>query len=244
MTRPGSGARRWLGGILVLQLVLAAFLVVGELSKGGTALTLPGTGPRSPAFDQPVRPGDQTRRFTDTPNLPGRDDPLPDRLLLIERAGVWHLEGAIAPGDADRIARQLGRISGAVALNSPGGSVEDALRLGRAFRLSGIATQLQAGAICLSACPYLLAGGTQRTVDSTASVGVHQHYFGESTILPAFVAVENIQRGQGRVMQYLIDMGIDPRVMQHGLVTGPDDIYVLTDEQLTAYDLATDITGG
>ncbi len=236
-----NGARRWLGGILVLQLVLAAFLVVGELSKGGTSLTLPGTRPNSPNFDQPIRPGDQTRRFTDTPSLPGREDPLPDRLLLIERDGVWHLEGAIAPGDSERIARQLSNIEGPVALNSPGGSVEDALRLGRALRLTGVATQLQPGAICLSACPYLLAGGTTRMVAKDASVGVHQHYFGESTILPAFVAVENIQRGQGRVMQYLVDMGIDPRLMQHGLVTAPGDIYVLTVAELTEYQLATEI---
>lgn len=234
-----KGTARWLGAILGLQLVLAGFLVIGELRKGGSSLTLPRLGPSSPGMQEPVRPGDQTRRFDDRPALPGRQDPLPDRLTLIQRDGLWHLEGAIAPGDADRITRQWGSVDGPLHLNSPGGSVEDALQLGRALRLAGYDTAIDAGAICLSACPYVLSGGRSRTVDDTGSVGVHQHYFGESTILPAFVAVESIQRGQGRVMKYLDDMGIDIRVMQHALVTGPDDIYILTPEQLTEYNIVT-----
>ncbi|MEO0358670.1 MAG: hypothetical protein AAF386_10330, partial [Pseudomonadota bacterium] len=132
-----TSTKRWLGGILIFQLVLAGFLVIGELRKGGSDLTLPRTGPAAPNLDQPIQPGDQTRRFTDRPTLPGRSDPLPDRLTLIQRDGTWVLEGAIAPGDADRIARQLTENMQTLSLNSPGGSVENALRLGRAIRLMG-----------------------------------------------------------------------------------------------------------
>ena len=42
-------------------------------------------------------------------------------------------------------------------------------------------------------------------------------------------------------MTYLIEMGIDPAVMQHALVTPPDAIYILIPEELKKYDLATDI---
>ena len=80
-----------------------------------------------------------------------------------------------------------------------------------------------------------MAAGTSRDVPEDASVGVHQHFFGESTLLPAFVAVEDIQRGQGEVMTYLDQMGIDPLVMQHALVTPPDEIYLLLPEELTRY---------
>jgi len=68
---------------------------------------------------------------------------------------------------------------------------------------------------------------------------VHQHYFGESTILPAGFAVEDIQTGQGRVMAYLDEMGIDPLVMRHALVTPPDEIYVLVPAELRAYGFIT-----
>lgn len=40
-------------------------------------------------------------------------------------------------------------------------------------------------------------------------------------------------------MAYLDDMGVDPRLMQHALVTPPDEIYVLLPEQLLEYRMAT-----
>lgn len=43
-------------------------------------------------------------------------------------------------------------------------------------------------------------GGTKRRVEQDASIGVHQHYFGQNSVQPAFMAVEDIQRGQGFVM--------------------------------------------
>ncbi|MCP3881780.1 MAG: hypothetical protein GY701_25835, partial [Sulfitobacter sp.] len=148
------------------------------------------------------------------------------------------LEGGIMAGDAERIEKQITALDPqpeGVILNSPGGSVSDALRLGRYLRDAGLTTALRSGDICYSACPYLLAAGTSRDVPEDASVGVHQHFFGESTLLPAFVAVEDIQRGQGEVMTYLDQMGIDPLVMQHALVTPPDEIYLLLPEELTRY---------
>ncbi|MEL6809414.1 MAG: hypothetical protein AAFO97_16700, partial [Pseudomonadota bacterium] len=52
---------------------------------------------------------------------------------------------------------------------------------------------------------------------------------------PAAFAVEDIQRGQGEVMTYLDEMGIDPLLMQHALSTPPDEIYVLLPEELERY---------
>ena len=95
------------------------------------------------------------------------------------------------------------------------------------------------GEVCYSACPYLFAGGETREIEEGASIGVHQHYFGQNTYLPAFVAVEDIQRGQGEVMVYLDEMGIDPLVMQHALTTPSDEIYVLLPEELDRYGFAT-----
>jgi len=232
---------RVLVGVLFFQLALAGLLFWDDLSDG---LSMPGFGPRAPQLTEPVRPGDQTRRFNPDRAPPGgRPMPstaLPDRLTLtvVEGGNRALLEGGIQPGDAERIEKQLAELDPkpqGVILNSPGGSVQDALALGRYFRDADLTTALRSGDICYSACPYLLAAGTTRTVPDDASVGVHQHYFGESTILPAFVAVENIQRGQGEVMLYLDMMGIDPLVMQHALVTPPDEIYVLLPEELERY---------
>lgn len=234
-SRPPVG--RVLMGVLVFQLLLAGLLFVGDLQNG---FSLPRSAPKSPELTEPVRPGDQTRRFSPDRAVPNSREPLPERLVLTQVAGgeAILLEGEIAGGDADRILKQINELREAptrAILNSPGGSVQDALELGRALRLAGMQTEMRSGDICYSACPYLLASGVTRKVPEDAFVGVHQHYFGESTILPAFAAVEDIQRGQGMVMRYLDQMGIDPLVMQHALVTPPDEIYVLLPEELERY---------
>ena len=246
--------RQVLGVLLAGQLGLALLMTGGDLAK---ALPRIGWPSSEPAFDQPTSPGDQTRRFSPrrmklgparegNPDRPYRDTgEMPER-LQIERAGeTMTLTGRIEEGDGARFDEALGKADGVtrVRLNSPGGSVADALEIGRKVRGRGLETMLAAGDICLSACPYLLAGGTVRTVDSASQVGVHQSYFGANVILPAFMAVDDVQRGQGEVMAFLDTMGIDPMLMQPALVTPSDEIYVLTDAELTRYRLATVIVG-
>ncbi len=233
---------RALIGILIFQLGLGFLLFWDDLAEG---LRVPSFAPSAPSLTEPIRPGDQTRRYRQdrapAPGQPMPDTPLPERLVLtpIEAGQTALLEGGIAEGDAARITGLIEGLASRptrVILNSPGGSVQDALELGRYLRDAGLNTAMRAGDICYSACPYVLAAGVDRDIPETASVGVHQHYFGESTLLPAFVAVEDIQRGQGLVMRYLDQMGIDPLVMSHALVTPPDQIYVLVPEELRAYD--------
>ncbi|MFC6637642.1 hypothetical protein GV827_20130 [Sulfitobacter sp. JBTF-M27] len=244
-TQSRNPIRRVLTSVLFFQLGLAGLLFWGDLRNG---LRLPGFGPSAPALTEPIRPGDQTRRYrpdrAPAPGQPMPTSPLPDRLVLtmIEAGASALLEGSIAAGDGDRMAKELDALPQQprrIILNSPGGSVQEALALGRFLRAEGFNTALRDGDICYSACPYLLASGVARDIPDGGSVGVHQHYFGESTLLPAFVAVEDIQRGQGEVMGYLDEMGIDPLVMRHALVTPPDEIYILVPEELRSYKFTT-----
>jgi hypothetical protein len=233
---------RVLTGALIFQAGIAAMLVLGDVQQAN--LAWPGFGPKAPRLTEPVAPGDQRRRFR-----PGRDRPatrpardpgdMPKRLLLTAMDGAtYRLEGTIAEGDADRIIRLMQEAHprpARLVLQSPGGSVDDALKLGRHLRAEGIATRMLPGEYCFSACPYVLAGGVTRDIPDAALIGVHQHYFGESTILPAAFAVEDIQAGQGEVMLYLDAMGIDPLVMRHALITPPDEIYILVPQELRDY---------
>lgn len=232
--------------VLVVQLLIAGFLMGRDLFAALPHIAWPSTQPR---FDTPVIPGDQVRRFQqDLPLAPTREGnperpfrstgEMPNRLSFRIENRVLILTGQIAIGDAARYTRFLEdakRTIEMVRLNSPGGSVPDALSIGRAIRQAGLTTVMGAVDICLSACPYILAGGKTRDIHSDAQVGVHQHYFGANSALPAFLAVETIQRGQGEVMSYLTDMGIDIEVMKHALLTPPDEIYVLLPDQLEKY---------
>ena len=245
---------RAIKAILIVQLGMAVFLfgrdMIGSWSGFGFA-------PRAPSLDAPVRPGDQTRRF-DPRDLPQRDIPdsrpfpatpnMPDRLAFeiidVEDGDrVLTLTGAIAPGDARRLTEFLEPLAEPIKtafLNSPGGSVSDALQIGTLLREAEMNTEMAAGDICMSACPYVLSAGVERRVAEGAFVGVHQHYFEENTALPAFLIVEDIQRGQGEVMTYLAEMGVDPLLMQHALVTPPEAIYVFLREELETYRIITE----
>lgn len=241
---------RTLKGLLAFQVVIGGALVLGDL--GGAWPTLPGMGTDAPAMDQPVRPGDQRRQYNprqvtlpgdpaQREGMPGTGD-LPSRLSFLPEGDDLRLSGAIAIGDGERFRDYLSGLSDLperVVLMSPGGSVLDALEIGRALRDAALVTEVEAGGVCFSACPYVFSAGTERIAADSARVGVHQHYFGESTVLPAFMAVEDVQRGQGLVMAYLIEMGVDPAVMQHALTTPPDEIYVLLPEELDRYAMRT-----
>lgn len=78
------------------------------------------------------------------------------------------------------------------------------------------------------------------SVASTGKLGVYQLNLGESVILPAFMAVEDAQRGQADVMVYLARMGIGLGVMEHAIRTPTERIYILSANELTEYNFVTD----
>lgn len=238
-------------------ILLSQMLVAGALLALDFGRLAPTTGFRFlpsivPPADKPVRPGDQTRRFDpermlQRPTSPGTPIPeaidMPKRLFFDDEGdGRILVTGHIQPGDADRFAEWLSRAEPkpkTLLFHSPGGSVTDALDIGVAIRDAGLETEMQDGQICLSACPYMLMGGETRRVAESATVGVHQHYYGENTMLPAFLAVEDIQRSQADVVDHLAAMGIDLRVMALALRTPPAEIYVLVPEELEEYAITT-----
>tara|TARA_R110002020_G_scaffold239934_8_gene452522 strand:+ start:4900 stop:5604 length:705 start_codon:yes stop_codon:yes gene_type:complete len=231
---------RWLlGG----QVVVALFLILSDVA--GMLPTLLSPGSDAPELNSPTYPGDQTRRYRPSnPTQPGAgiDPDMPSQLTLTTQGtDTVTLRGAISPGDGDRIGAELQRIAPATAvIESPGGSVADALEIGRALRRLGIATRLPDEGVCLSACPYMFVGGVDRTVGTDARLGVHQHSFGESTMLPAFLATQDIQSGQAKVLAHLDDMGIDLRIMGPALATPANEIYILTTTELADWNVVTE----
>lgn len=257
MTEGSHTIRRWITGILVVQVGFAAILMGSDLVRALPGLITPS---RAPALVDPVAPGDQRRRFDPrdiifrepspgTRPVPSTQD-MPTRLDFtageVNGRAALTLTGTIAPGDGARFEDWLDTHAEPeiVFLNSPGGSVLDALEIGRRLRAIEADTAMTDSDICLSACPYILAGGVNRDPAPGAMVGVHQHYFGENIALPAFLAVEDIQRGQGEVMGYLIDMGIAPEMMQPALLTPPDEIYVLLPEEMERFGLVSSPSEG
>ncbi len=224
--------------VFISQVVLGAAIIALDL-RGSSGSAAPGLF-APPAQGPSVRPYRPDLR----PAAPGAPAmrPMPEQLGFAAEEGAIRITGQIAPGDADRFAAWLDQqrpTETLVSLDSSGGSVSDALAIGRTIRAAGYLTEVADGAVCLSACPYMLAAGSERRVAASGVVGVHQHYFGKNTILPAFMAVEDVQRGQAGVMDYLTEMGVDLRLMSHALRTPPGEINILTPDLMEELRLVT-----
>ncbi len=249
---PRSGLRY----VLMAQFVIAVVLVVSDVFGGIS----------TPFKDKvelpsgPVSPGDQRREYRTDRTNPGLllvdeplDLPVSDnfsyRLEFAEQdvegiGRVLLLSGQIETGDASRFERFLAGMvekPDMVALHSPGGRVHEALSIGKTLRDQDLSSGVLAGAVCMSSCPYILAGGRERVVSLRSIVGMHQHYYDQPRLIPVVFAVEGIQKGQGETMQHLIDMGVDPALMLYSLNTPPDEIYALIEDELVDTRIATQI---
>lgn len=232
--------RRTLKWLLGVQVFIALALVAAD--AGSILPDLWNPPSNAPELNRPTQPGDQTRRYKPSnPTQPGAgiDPDMPSQLTLqTVGEGSVLIRGAITPGDGRRITAELQRLApNDVALDSPGGSVSDALEIGRVVRQLGIDTGIDAGAVCLSACPYIFVGGVTRVVSDEARFGVHQHSYGESTLLPAFLATQDIQSGQAEVLEHFDRMGIDLRIMGPALATPANEIYILSPDELTDWNV-------
>ena len=135
---------------------------------------------------------------------------------------------ADTPKDFDEFARgrQLGGAT--VVLDSSGGSVNDAITLGRRFRNLGLLTTVgisvadpqRAGrapasrpeAYCESMCVFLLLSGKKRYVPEAAHVRVHQIWMGDRAddAKAASYSAQDlmiVERDIGRLAKYTFDMG-------------------------------------
>jgi hypothetical protein len=248
----GRGLRLILG----LQAVIAVLLIVTDIgARWRFDLSFDDAAPVGP-----ISPGDQVRRYDPTRTTPQYANPgnrptfdlpsdLPRRLEFTlqedpEFGTLLMMNGAIEIGDADRFEAYLASLTETpelIAINSPGGIVDEALAVGRVIRAQDFHTTILPGTACLSSCPYVLAAGVERRVSLSGAVGLHQHYYETPGYMPVFLAVEDIQRSQGETMAYLIEMGVDPGVMVYGLNTPPNDIYVLVENELLESGLATEL---
>ena len=172
--------------------------------------------------------------------------------LAIELAtgGDLLLTGSFDVGSSERFRLEIearGEYVRRVVLDSPGGSVNDALAIGRLVHEKGLTTQVRAGALCASSCPIVFASGAERIASSEAAVGVHQIYAAALTGTPqealriAGTAMSDAQARTGEIMAHLTDTGVDPALWLHALETPPDRLYYFTPAELTAFRLATQL---
>jgi len=154
--------------------------------------------------------------------------------------------GTIWPGTAETFAAEVakrGSYVKTVVLQSPGGSVQDALAMGKLIRTKNFSTEVQSGNYCASSCPLAFAGGVERHAGEKAAIGVHQVSAAGPVALSQSDAMENAQRISATAQKYLRDMGIDLGVWVHAMETPSDELYYFTSAELLELKLATAVDG-
>ncbi|MBY8916281.1 ATP-dependent Clp protease proteolytic subunit [Nitratireductor sp. L1-7-SE] len=161
--------------------------------------------------------------------------------MTASRTGVLALKGMIQPGSAGRLRDALESSASpitTIALDSPGGSLNEAMAMARLIRQRGLSTSVEAGAACASSCPLVLAGGRERHVEPGATIALHQFYSPGSLSDPQ-QALSDAQLVTARISRHLDEMGVDPALWLHALDTPPRTLYRLTPAQMRAYRLTT-----
>ncbi len=244
---------RWLFRSLLMVTIaaLAADLATinGWIAVPGSAAAPAGTKPGSPVSDIPsIVPS-----FL-APLLPGGDRrllPLPQPDIAMAKPMTFELvsggklmaNGTITPGISQSFAAEVdkrGDYIKTVVLNSSGGSVDDALAMGRLIRDKQFATEVEAGRYCLSSCPLMFAGGIERRAGDRATIGVHQ-------VMALSAAAGGPPRDQmsiaqdisARCQRYLGDMGISLQVWVHAMETPHDKLFVFKPDELKSLNLVT-----
>jgi ATP-dependent protease ClpP protease subunit len=257
----------WLSEALILKSVFwsllagavaVAALDFSELYQRADA-DLPGDHTqRNPVVMEPPRRHDHVRTYLPRampkrpkgggPQMPGYGKPPADtavgeRMQFVRGPkGAASAVGRIEPGTADDLARFLEQQGGEVKmlyLHSPGGYVDDALRMSLLLRDKGLDTKVPNDGYCASSCPIVFAGGKNRSAGARAWVGVHQVFVAQGSDGDINDGMAGVQTITARVQDHLVAMGVDPRAWIPAMKTPSDQIYIFTPEELTEYKLAT-----
>lgn len=247
---PDETVLRWIlrSVVMITAIVLAADLAgmngwigapdpAAEVRRDAPSLDLPSILPSIPF---PAIP-DGDRRVTPRP----QSDGAMAKPMTFELVGGGKLmaNGTITPGISEAFAAEVARRGDyvkTVVLNSPGGSVSDALAMGRLIRERNFATEIEPGKYCASSCPLVFAGGVERRVGEKAIIGVHQvAAVGSANGLPPRDEMNVAQNISAKCQRYLSDMGVNLQVWVHAMETPHEKLFVFKADELKSLNLAT-----
>jgi hypothetical protein len=182
------------------------------------------------------------------PKMPGREERVTPKMVgepmtfALDDAGNMSAVGRIEAGTARAFTDFLKASDNKVKriwLHSPGGSLADAMAMGRAIRKAKLSTFVPQSAYCASSCPMVFAGGVEREAAKNAWIGVHQVYTIPTERGSLHDGLAQAQRISADCQEYLVEMGVDPQAWIPAMKTLKTKIHIFTQKDLTAYKLVT-----
>lgn len=162
------------------------------------------------------------------------------------------ITGEITTGDSLKVSEVLERIGERskkdfcgtepmAAVESRGGSVEEAMKIGRLLKKYSVYVAVPLNSECVSACVFLIAGGVKRGLVVGGNVGVHRPYFREISQGSSLSDISKVRLSiVSNYKKYFEEMDINPAIVDEMLATPPDEIKYLSIDQLTNYRLTVD----
>jgi hypothetical protein len=239
--RPDEDVLRYLfGGMLCITVIVLAVDYLQMMGVGDQVATLM---PQLSSEPLPAAPAGDEKQHTGPLQRP--DGQMQQRMTF-ELVGDGRLmaTGMIEPGIAKIFAAEVEKRGGyikTVVLRSPGGSVPDAMEMGRLIRARKFSTEVESGRYCASSCPLVFAGGVERRAGERASIGVHQVFAVSGDGLAPAPGMADAQRISAECQKYLRDMGIDLAVWTHAMETPKEKLYYFKRDELMSLKLATEI---
>lgn len=159
-----------------------------------------------------------------------------------DNAIIMDLEitGTIEKGDSEAFATRLRAFSDhkqfvRVTLNSAGGNIEEALRVGQKIRDVRGYVSVPVGAECASSCVFLLAAGTERGV--SGKVGIHRPFNPEGQELDEAEIKALYKDLKVAAEAFLEEMNVSVRLYEDMLRIPPQSMRYLSREELNHYGL-------
>jgi hypothetical protein len=118
-----------------------------------------------------------------------------------------------------------------IVFNSPGGNVGSALRLGRMIRAAGLDTLQVRQLQCASACSLAFLGGVHRDAEP-GSIGVHRAFLKPADGMSNEEAAARVQLGTAAITSYVVEMGVDPKLMELASSYDQHDIKYLSASEM------------
>lgn len=164
-----------------------------------------------------------------------------DRIPMQDGPPVLMIKGEFVLGDDPaKLSREVAATGAkVVSFNSNGGNVVAAIAYGRMIRALGLSTFQLRSSQCASACALAFVGGVIRKAEP-GSIGVHQSSFAPETAIDGQTAVAAVQALTAQIMGYLVEMGVDPQLLQLSLSVPSDDMRYLTASEMASYKVTVD----
>ena len=244
---PDDQILRWLFGVIVIATVSVVGIDYYEMltnSPGDEAAIsspVPASEPSPsllPSIMPDIKPG-KNRRIA----MPKLDGKISEKMTFeLLGDGKLYATGMIYVGAFKAFKAEVEKRGGyvkTVVLNSTGGSVQDAIAMGRLIREKKFATAVENGGYCASSCPLVFAGGAERRAGDKAVVGVHQAFSPGDPGFDGARGMAEAQRISAECQKYLAEMGVDLKLWVHAMETPKDELYFLKPDEMLSLKLAT-----